>query len=469
MKCSSLFIIVASLFLLQRCNTTNDDPGFYGFWEGPHPEDVNKKFYIQIIGKNDSVRALGFWTNHKFYDSQFKIDSIFLNSDSIRFYVPDWNCLYLGSISDNHLINGGFSCMDEPFDPVDLIKNDEARRFLTEAKPDCNHVNYSYHYQQPDFFDESIPAMHFQTPNDSLFIHSLLPEIIANQYGRLNSFLLLKNGRLICEEYFYGYSRNDLHQIESATKSIASLLIGIATDKGMISDINEPLFNIFPGYDHLSKGEYRKITLANILSMTSCFSNEYEPFMDADRIDYSLKRALIAPVGEQFIYDGGNTEILGAVIKSKTGMYADVFAKQFLFTPLGIKQYDWNIFKQDSFPCMGGSLQMLPVDMLKIGFLVLNKGVCNNQQIISADWITESTSKKTRTHIEGDDYAYHWWNIVIESNRKKYETVWANGLGSQFIYIVPELNIVIVTTGYNYENDSWAITSGIGKYLYLLE
>lgn len=469
MKNNYSFIFLVVLIVLQNCSLKNDTPSFDGFWEGPHPEDANKNFYIQIIEKQDTANAIGFWTNHKFFNSKFKIDSICLNSDSIRFFIPDWNCFYLGRLADKNLIMGGFSCKNEPFDSVHLIKKNEVRYYLTEAKPNCNNADYRYQYREPEFFDENILATHFQTPNDSLFIYSLIPEIINNQYGRINSFLLIKNGSLICEEYFYGYTRDDLHQIESATKSITSLLVGIAKDKGMISDIHEPLYKFFPEYDHLKTGDYRNITLANVLSMTSCFSSEYEPYKDYDRIDYSLKRELIAPVGTQFIYDGGNTEILGAVIKRKTGLYADNFAEKFLFEPLGIKKYDWSIFKQDSFPCMGGSLQMRSIDIIKIGLLVLNKGMYNNEQIISPDWITESTSIRTKTHIKGDNYGYHWWTITMESNNKKYHTIWANGLGSQFIYIVPELNVVLITTGYNYEYDSWAITNGISKYLYLLD
>jgi len=468
MKYTYFFIILVSLFVLQNCSIKNEKMSLNGFWEGPHPEDVNKKFYIQIVEKQDSLTAIGYWTNHKFYDSQFKIDSIFRHSDSISFFIPDWNCYYLGRIFDT-LIKGGFACAGELFDPVNLINNDALIPFLTEAKPNCNHVNYKYHYTEPAFFDESINATRFQTPNDSLFIYSLIPEIIDNQYGRINSFLLIKNDKLICEEYFYGYSRNDLHQIESATKSITSLLIGIAKDKGMISDIHEPIYKTFPSYEHLKSGDYKKITIANILSMTSCFVNEYEPYQNYDRIDYSLKRKLIAPVGEHFIYDGGNTEILGAIIKLKTGMYADVFAEKFLFKPLNIQKYDWNTLKQDSFPCMGGSLKMRPIDLTKIGLLVLNNGRYNKQQIISSDWIKKSTSAKTKTHIKGDDYGYQWWNISIESNNKKHEIIWANGIGSQFIFIVPSLNIIIVTSGYNYEYDSWAIINGIGKYLFLLD
>lgn len=468
MKHSYLIFLFCGLLSLQHSFATNDKAGFYGFWEGPHPSEVNKKFYIRIVELQDSVKAYGFWTKNKFYDSQFAIDRLFLNSDSIRFYIPGWNCYYSGWLADT-IIYGGFSCPDEPYDAVNLVKNNEAANYLTDAKPDCSNIDYRYQYKQPELFDENIPTARFQTKHDSLFIHSLIPEIISNQYGRINSFLLMKNGSLICEEYFYGYTREDLHQIESTTKSIASLLTGIAKDKGMISDLNEPLYEIFPEYDHLRKGAYRHIKLSHLLSMTSGFSGEYEPYKDYDRIDYALKRKLIAAAGSKFIYDGGNTEILGAVLKRKTGIYSDAFAGKFLFDPLGIIKYDWSVFKQDSFPCMGGYLQMLPTDMLKIGLLVLNNGVYNDKQIISGDWMATSTSPKTKTHIKGDDYGYLWWEISVESGNRTYSAVWANGLGSQFIYIFPELNTIIVTTGSNYEYDSWAITNGIGKYLYLLE
>lgn len=464
-----MIIILMGLAVLQNCSLRNEKPDFTGFWEGPHPEDVHKKFYIRFTENHDTIDASGFWTKDRFYESKFMVDSVLIHSDSIRFFVPGWNCYYSGKIFGGKLIKGGFDCQGEPFDSVNLLRNNSAKRFLTEAKPGCPDPGYTYKYHVPEFYDSSLPVARFQSPHDSVFIYSLIPEIIQNQYGRINSFLMMKSGKLICEEYFYGFARKDMHQIESSTKSITSLLIGMAKDQGMITDLDEPLYKIFPEFPHLQRGEYPKITLAHVLSMTSGFSAEYEPYQDYDRIAFTLKRKLVAPAGEEFIYDGGNTEILGAVIHKKTGMYADKFAKKFLFEPLGIENFDWSIYKQNGFPCMGGSLQMLPVDMLKIGDMVLNNGKFKNHQIVSEDWIRKSTSALINTHIDDDHYGYQWWNITIESNGKVYETIWANGLGSQFIYIIPELDVIIVTTGQNYEYDSWAITKGIGKYLNLLE
>ena len=204
--------------------------------------------------------------------------------------------------------------------------------------------------------------------------------------------------------------------------------------------------------------------------MTSGFNPDNENlFRSDDRIAYALKRKVVFSPGEKFQYDGGNTEILGAIIKKQTGMFADEFAAKYLFDPLGIANFNWDINKQNGFPGMAGALQLCPRDMGKLGLLVLNKGTFLGKQVVSKDWITESTSVKTNTHIPGDDYSYQWWNLHLESKGKIYECIWANGWGSQFIYIFPELEVVIVTTGHNYEGNSWAITNGISKYLYLLE
>jgi CubicO group peptidase (beta-lactamase class C family) len=237
----------------------------------------------------------------------------------------------------------------------------------------------------------------------------------------------------------------------------------------MMSDIDEPLHKLFPGYPNLRTGDYRKITVKDLLTMTSGFKVDDDALFGSDnRIDFALKRELVHTPGSQFVYDGGNTEILGALIKEKTGQFADAFARQNLFAPLGITNYDWDIHKQNGYPSMAGALGLLPRDMAKIGLVVLSNGSFKNQPIVSKEWIDESTSARVATHIDGDQYGYQWWNIDLKSHGQTYNTIWANGWGSQFIFIIPKLRVVIVTTGYNYAYDSWAIRKGISNYLYLL-
>lgn len=344
-------------------------------------------------------------------------------------------------MTDENHISGGFSCLNEPFDSVSLEKNNAVKTYLTEPMPGANEKGFSYNYSTPENTNDKISTAHYQTANDSVFIYSLINEIISGVYGRLNSFLLFKNNRLVCEEYFYGYTKDDLHPLESSTKSVTSLLIGIAKDKGFIVNLDQSISAVFPEYSNLKERKYRQISIKNLLTVTSGYDPDNENlFKSHNRIDYTLKREVVFSPGEKFQYDGGNTEILGGILKKQTG-----------------------------YQSMAGALELLPRDMGKLGILVLNNGIFSGKHVVSEDWINESTLVKTNTHISGDDYSYHWWNLHLKSEGKTYECIWANGWGSQFIYIFPELEVVIVTTGHNYEGDSWAITTGISKYLYLLK
>lgn len=463
-------LLIFGILATSGCSGHNYYSRFMGFWEGLHPEDEHKKFHIHIIFKNDSIRAKGYWTNNLFYQESFDIDSVIINDNNLSFSISGWECVYDGTMVDSDNIFGGFECKGEPFDKVNLVKNDKIKTYLTEPKPGSSENGFKYRYIQPESVNDKINTTGYQSSNDSVFIHSLLTEIINGNYGRLNSFLLFKNNLLMCEEYFYGYSKNIAHPIESCTKSITSLLIGIAKDKSYINTLYQTLDTIFSEYGHLNQGKYCQITIQNLLTMTSGFSPDDESlFRSDDRIAYALQRDVIAKPGEKFQYDGGNTEILGGIIKQTTGLFADEFAGKYLFEPLEITNYNWGINKQNGYPSMAGALNMCPRDMGKLGMLILNKGKISGKQIISEGWIAESTSVKIKTHIPGDDYSYQWWNLNLKSAGKTYQCIWANGWGSQFIYIFPELKVVIVTTGHNYEGDSWAITNGITKYLYLLD
>ncbi|MBN2416053.1 serine hydrolase [bacterium] len=424
---------------------------------------------IYLQSHDDGPSAKGFWRHLGYYDSAFGVDSVRIAGDSLFFFVPIWNCRYSGRLRTAGTIEGGFSCPEEPFDPVALEKCDDAARYLIEAKPGCSSLDFRYVYTVPAGAEPGLATAALGSAGDTLFVETLIGEIIQGGYGRINSFLLIKNGSLVCEEYFYGYSATVLHQIESVTKSVTSLLIGIAMDRGSIASIDEPLWRLLPQYEHLRTAPYREITLRHLLTMSAGFEqNDQNVFQAADRIEYALHRKLVDRPGSTFRYDGGCTEILGAVLREGTGMFADRFAQEYLFAPLGIEHVDWEILKQNGYPCMAGSLRMRPRDMARLGTLVLNGGTWRGARVVSQDWLYRSTAKQLHTHITGDEYGFQWWRITLGSGDQAVEAVWANGLGSQFIYIIPALRTVIVTTGHNYEYDSWAISAGIGRLCHLL-
>ncbi len=460
--------VISSIFLIIIIGSgLYGQKSMNGFWEGPHPSDLSKKFYIHMFTESEETKAKGYWTENSFYRLKFQVDSVLIKDKDVVFRIPSWGCYYEGKLINPGKISGGFQCIGEPYDSVVLTKNNEIANYLIKPKSDF-YDHYKYKYLKPEIGDEILKVATYASKQDSSFIYSLMQEIIDGEYGRINSFLLIKDNRLICEEYFYGFTKEDLHHIESSNKSLTSLLIGIAKDKGFLTDINEPICQIFPEYKHLKDSGYNQITIKNLLTMSSGFGPEDNKIYRSNNyVKYILEQKLVDAVGDKFAYNGSNTEVLGAIIKKKTGMFADEFAKKYLFDPLNIKRYNWE--KQNAYPCMGGSLQLLPRDFAKIGFLVLKNGELNESRIISEEWIKESTSEKIKTHIDGDNYSYQWWNINLTSDNKNYKVIWANGWGGQFLYIIPQLNVVIATIGYNYEYDSWAITKGIQKYLYLLD
>ena len=459
-----IFCLIAAAIILTCSCTKNNPLPYTGFWEGPHPVDSSMKFYIEVAEENDSIYCSGYWTKNGFYEASFLVDSFTVTKDTIAFRIPGWGCTYSGIFIDNN-IYGGFGCIGEPFDSVPLNRNDNIREFLSLPDKKGQALIHSV-----EDLNDGLPVSDELSKNEKEFMEKILSGIRSGEYGRINSFLIARDNKLICDEYFFGYKVNDIHPIESCTKSITSLLVGVALDNGLINSTEDPIYNIFPEYGHLEKGLYKDITIKHLLCMKSGYNPQNDELFRSDnRIKFALERGILDKPGSTFRYDGGNTEILGAIIKATSGAFADDYAKKHLFDPLNIKHFDWEIAKQEGYPSMAGSLHLLPRDMVKIGLLVLNKGVFNGQQIVSESWISESTNVHTQTHIPGDNYGYQWWRLELESGEKKYKVIWANGWGGQFIYIFPEINVVIVTTGHNYEYDSWAITKGIKKHLYLLD
>ncbi len=461
------FILVT---LLLACSSPHDNTAIYGFWQGPHPEDENRKFYVRFYENNHTLAGHGYWTHNGFYDSEFEIDSVYFAKTEIRFYVPMWKCTYLGKLTGNSMVSGGFSCPGEPLDSVLLIKNDSIHSFLVEALPGSQDTGFTYLWKIPPANEDGLRVANTLSPGEKAFLDSIIPKIAESKFGRINSILASKNHELFCEEYFWGYQAKDLHPVESVTKSITSLLTGIAIDQGKIRGTEEKIADIFPEIRHNQPEIFNQITLKHLLCMTSGYeSKDNELTKSDDRLNFCLNRKIVHTPGKVFQYDGGNTEILGAVIQRKTGMFADKFAMKYLFEPLNIQTFKWSDYQQNGYPLMSGALCLRPRDMLKTGELILQKGQYNGRRIVSEKWIEESTTARVETGINNDQYSYLWWNIRIESKHKSYRCIWGNGWGSQFIYVFPELELVIVTTGHNYAQDSWAITAGLKEYLYLLD
>jgi CubicO group peptidase (beta-lactamase class C family) len=340
-----------------------------------------------------------------------------------------------------------------------------------DRSPD-NHLK-TYRYIVPEKTNDGWETAALSSENlDTDLIKDLFERINDNTYKNIHSVLLVKNGKLVVEEYFPGqdsegqfhaFQRDTLHELHSATKSVNSILIGIAIDQHLIRGVDEKISVFFPEYsDIFADGKKDTIELKHCLSMTAGLSwDEWTyPYADtrndhvsmnrsSDPVRYALERPVVAPPGTKFSYNSGIAITLGEIIYKVSGLRADKFAERYLFRPLGISNYYWLKYPNGVVQT-GGGLLLRPRDMAKIGYLFLNRGGWQGKRIVSEDWIRQSTIQ----HAPDRDYGYQWWLGRLRVRDRTVAACGAQGRGGQFIIVFPELQMVAVFTGWN-DNASW--------------
>ncbi len=318
---------------------------------------------------------------------------------------------------------------------------------------------YSYSYNKPKQKDDGLESAELSEAGiDSTFIYRLIEDILKGKMATIHSLLLLKDDKLVLEEYFHAYNENKLHPIESVTKSFTSALTGIAIDKQFIPDVNEPVLNYLDKWDHTQwvMKKYN-ISIKNLLTMTAGLEwkafipNEYNDDMNIylaqDYIEYILNKDLKDPPGERFFYNNRLMYLQGQIIEESTGISVDSFATRYLFDQLGIKDHAWKVYN-NGVTETGGGLKLIPRDLMKFGSLYLNHGKWQDKQIISSEWILAST--KIQIKAGNQAYGFNWWIKHYKIDNNTFEVYYALGHGEQTIMVLPELNAVFVMTAGNF-------------------
>jgi CubicO group peptidase (beta-lactamase class C family) len=334
--------------------------------------------------------------------------------------------------------------------------------------------NYSYTYKQPANDKDGLITGNLNgTGLDKKLLAEMVEKIVGNTYPNVHSILIIKDGKLVFEEYFYEHHKNKLHELRSATKSFISALTGIAIEKEYIKNVNEKVLPYFPEYTFKNNtDEKKKITIENLLTNQSgldcdtynpkAIGNESIMAYEKDWIQYSLDLPMNDSAGGIGQYCSSNPILMGRIIEKATNMTLPKFAEQTLFKDLGIKKYGWNFKPDPSSAETFCQLNLRSRDMAKFGLLYLNTGVWNGKQVLSKEWIAQSLVK--HSVIAGLDYGYLWWTRYIESNGKRYYGKLAQGNGGQKIYIFKELNLVVVITAGHYNMQS-SSNELIAKYI----
>jgi CubicO group peptidase (beta-lactamase class C family) len=298
-------------------------------------------------------------------------------------------------------------------------------------------------------------------------LDSMVEAIAAGDLPLAHSVLVAKSGKLVIEEYFYGFRRDTMHDMRSASKSIASTLVGLAVDRDLLpgSDARVLDYLDYESYDNWTsaKGD---IELRHLMTMSSGLDandsdrnsvaneNAYQwQRAQPDWIKFAMDAPMIANPGERIIYGSANPMILAGVLEAVIDSSVESFAHESLFGPLGIHNYKIFMRPNDAGVYLGGGMHLTPRDMLKIGQLYLDGGLWKGERILSASWVDESFGQYGPLEPldrNGNQYGYLWWHENYEVGDRTIATIEARGNGGQYIIVVPSLEVVAVLTAGNY-------------------
>ena len=332
---------------------------------------------------------------------------------------------------------------------------------------------------------------------DARILAALDADISEGQYGYVDSMLVIRHGKLAYERYYghdYGsvyreeastrgplvvgdltgpynyfndwwhpyYQGGMLHSMQSVTKSVVSVIVGIAVGRNEFPDLDTPVLSFFePGTVANVDARKERMTIRHLLTMSTGFDwNEDVPYIDPentwsalqeapDWVQFTIDRPMDREPGEEFKYNSGATLILGHIFNVATGMDLEEYAVKHLFEPLGIDEYFWKRTPYGRADAQEG-LYVSSRDIAKIAYLMLRQGHWENNQVLAEAWVRDSIAASVPiTEDRSWEYGYKWWLIHYQYQGEDRVAFAGLGFGGQLPIVLPELDLVIVFTGWN--------------------
>jgi CubicO group peptidase (beta-lactamase class C family) len=280
----------------------------------------------------------------------------------------------------------------------------------------------------------------------------------------IHSILVIRHGYLVSETYFTPYKAETQHELQSITKSFMATLVGIAIDKGYINSVSYRVLDFFPGRTFKNQDSRKAaMTLEDLLTMRSGLDWDesliQQIVYQSDWVQSTLDLPMKSQPGTEFNYCTMCTHVVSAILKQATGMSALDFAKKELLGPLGITNYTWPADPQN-ISYGGFGLKLTPRDMAKLGFLYLNQGVWDGKQIVSSAWVKSVTQMHVNAGTrQGLNYGYQWWIYP------RFGAYAALGYDGQTVFVVPDLDLVIVATAQTVGHEHDEIFNLIDNYI----
>lgn len=274
--------------------------------------------------------------------------------------------------------------------------------------------------------------------------------------------VIVRNGYIVYDYHNdadYQWGMGGMPGIFSITKSITSALIGIAIDEGFIQGVEQAVTDFYPEWAEVNPG-WEDVTLQHLLTMTGGFdwpeattwNYSTMPMRETENwVDFVVGREFNQKPGTTFNYSTGASQLLAAIVQKATGQSVLDYAREKLFDPIGIGDVVWEPDPQ-GIHAGGRGIWMSARDLARYGLLYLNNGSWDGHQIVSEEYVQESTKPRIKGWAHAGEYGYHWWVSSALVDGKAYQYYYGLGFGGQFLFVVPELNLVTVLTAQNPES-----------------
>jgi CubicO group peptidase (beta-lactamase class C family) len=440
-----------TIFLLLLLSSCNRAPFNHKYYFGILKQrEGSYRLYLDLADRTPQLQVVGM----RGYPLPLK--NISIKDDHVSFERSDEYARFAGVYNK---ITGGISgiwisddTVSHPLDFVPVLRDTIKGLF---PRPE-NGITY----QRPPYLEDGINVAGLgEVQLDSLRIHHLLHDVVRQKYGFVHALLIARKNRLVVEEYFYGFPRDAHFGIQSATKSFVSALAGIAFERNEIPSPESSLCGYLPRYGELLCDNDKPVTLHQLMSMSTGFewdeiTHQYGDERNSavmasaagDELSYLFtRRRADHPT---FAYNSLNHLLMNRVLKQSTHLENSDEMKWRLLDPLGITHYDLG----DTTLGVLGDIFLRPRDMLKFGLLYVNKGEWNGRRILPAQWVETSTEPKIRVN-EKLGYGYFWWTRAFDWKGKQVKGYFAWGYGGQYIFVIPELELVVVFIGTNWTTD----------------
>lgn len=288
-------------------------------------------------------------------------------------------------------------------------------------------------------------------------ISKIIQQVRTTPPNDFRGMVVIKNGKLVVEEYFSTFWRDNINDVRSCGKSVTALLLGIAIDKGLVKNVEQSIYDFFPSpkFKTPANDRHRDIKIKHLLMMSSGLDadddNGNSPgntgnwLLKDDWVNFAIALPMLFTPGEKMVYNDVCPMLIGAIIEEASGKKLSEFAREHLFTPLGIREYYWYTAPNGRTGPMG-NLYLSTLDFAKIGQLVLDKGKWQGKQVVSTRWIDEMTAERmdiSKTDPFATDYGYFWWITKKKVGDKEYKCVYASGNGGNLLFVVPGENLVV--------------------------